>query len=296
MEKLEESLSKLYGEEFHPPPGLSQPQLEKLEATLKGLRIPESLARLYRWHDGLGSLEILPAHLFHSFQQAISDYRMRLELGGPEGWCPLWFPVFAFEADVIGVEIREERQDDSPVYQFLGEETELYLLENSLQAFLSTLDDHFRQGRIVLEEGFLNYTGDEPTPKGSYSLFPAEDWPKAWLSALKRGEHQAQGASHTVASGIEALETGSESSVRLVGKACQLTGIGDFILIRLEDATGEAKILCPQGIPGYGEIRIRDTFEMVVAINHAKPTAAQRVMGMSAPYRAERVIFLEAGE
>ena len=38
------------------------------------------------------------------------------------------------------------------------------------------------------------------------------------------------------------------------------------------------------------------TFEMVVAINHAKPTAAQRVMGMSAPYRAERVIFLEAGE
>jgi len=85
-------------------PELPDHELQRVAEALLPYHLPTELAALYRWHDGWeidagGTYRcVLPSAHFDGLAEAIANHRGCLEALGSDGWHPLWFPAFGWQA------------------------------------------------------------------------------------------------------------------------------------------------------------------------------------------------------
>lgn len=178
---------------FHP--GASEEQLADFEKYF-GMRLPDTLRALYRWHDGMNPVVdgvYAPAHLYaghwmSSLQQVRTMHKLRTAMskdgtyqntgrGGAGWWDSRWIPVFENDfggslcVDMAGSftgvpgQLLQEWHDDA------SRTVEYRSLDNWLDTFV-----------LALEMGILKATLDSPTSIEASEHFGEEgSEQKLWL-------------------------------------------------------------------------------------------------------------------
>lgn len=177
-------------------PGASEQQLADFEKYF-GLRLPDTLRALYRWHDGVTTnidgiyqpAEVYPGYWMNSLQQVRESHEMKTRMskdgtyqstgrGGAGWWDSRWIPVFENHSggslcvDMAGSftgvtgQILQEWHDDS------SRSVEYRSLDRWLETYVA-----------ALEAGVLQATSDEPTLIGASDL-AGQEGPKHehWLA------------------------------------------------------------------------------------------------------------------
>ncbi|MBM7844679.1 SMI1/KNR4 family protein [Herpetosiphon giganteus] len=174
-------------------PGISEAQLEQLNALLAPLHLPDDVATLYRWHNGTTHGATLFGHLdFLPLQEALARYREYNELGLEFPWCTVWFPICeSYDRRLIA--LVEQASDHAPVFWNDSHDPTIAVDYSSITTMMATYLAAYQTGVIAIDpagwwscddEGLaaLRAIHDSPAhdQRISYDIYEPEDWPAAW--------------------------------------------------------------------------------------------------------------------
>jgi hypothetical protein len=189
-------------------PGLSEAQIEDLEARVAPYRFPADVVTLYRWHDGWDDqsrdepyVSLLPDCEFLALERAIDCYEVLLNLVGlPYAWNRLWLPAFGSQSGEF-VELQPEGGlPAGPLWSFHSHDPEVHTSYDSVAALFRTALELWRMGRLpyTIEswpETYRYIAARNPVamhPEGRsrlvrWSTPSLDQWPESWLAAANRG-------------------------------------------------------------------------------------------------------------
>ncbi|MFD3164088.1 SMI1/KNR4 family protein [Herpetosiphon sp. NSE202] len=174
-------------------PGISEAQLEQLNALLAPLRLPDDVATLYRWHNGTTHGARLFGHLdFLPLQEALANYRDYNEMGDEFSWCTVWFPICeGYDRRLIA--LVEQASDHSPVLWNDSHDPTLEVDYSSIATMIATYLAAYQTGVIAIDpagwwscddEGLAKLRAIHDSPaheqRISYDIYEPEDWPATW--------------------------------------------------------------------------------------------------------------------
>lgn len=179
--------------------GVTDEQIDKLNALLAPLQLPDDLITLYKWHNGAGNNNFLfgfPDLL--SLEDTLLEYRQSMELAGDLGWCRAWYPI-AYESRVYWLAtLSESAQSASPIYYMDIEDSDVQLLHQSVTAMIACYIEAYRSSVISQDDisEFYDIGHDafkrlrlKYSPKAftypdhtdaSFSFFESDQWPAEW--------------------------------------------------------------------------------------------------------------------
>jgi len=182
--------------------GLSNMEIDTLEAQLRPYRLSTELRTLYGWHDGVAyDVSPVPPTVLLSLAGAIESRRFMMEVLGPLGcWNPLWLPIFdRWDGYYYFTVLSPEAQEFAPVFDFSKAATEVVLMATSVSAFMQAAsvcmrrdDIRYVDGRMESPLDDLDGTlrqialGGQPNRidgETEFSVQESENWPQAWLRA-----------------------------------------------------------------------------------------------------------------
>ncbi|WP_110514476.1 SMI1/KNR4 family protein [Herpetosiphon llansteffanensis] len=175
-------------------PGISEDQLEQLNALLTPLRLPDDVATLYRWHNGTEHGATLFGHLdFLPLEEALATYRDDNEFGVEFPWCTVWFPICQ-SYDRRLIPLTEQANDHAPVLWNDSHDPTIVVDYSSISALIATYVAAYQTGVIAIDpatgwwrcddEGLATlraiHDPSADTQRISYDIYEPEDWPAAW--------------------------------------------------------------------------------------------------------------------
>ncbi len=263
-------------------PGLSERQIEELEARLAPYRLPADLVTVYVWHDGWddkrgGScVPLVYDCTFNSLGDVIWLYEEQCELDRQldNAWNPLWFPAFGYQTGEF-VELQPDR--DLPaglLWSFHSHDGGVHTSYDSVAALFGTALELWRRGLLPLSPGqwpdvrrcLVSHNPVTRDPDGRWRLTrsaaPSFDWPEPWLKAAGIAFPRANdGDVITIA---ELLANPScERPVRGVFRTALSSG--GWETGTLSDDTGSAKVhLERDSTENFRLLRSSNRFEMIL--------------------------------
>jgi hypothetical protein len=182
---------------------------------------------------------------------------------------PLFFPI-AYSSHVHrSIELVSEWSDGGTIFRWAWDEDSFRLDYRSLADLLDAFAELVAEGTLEHRGGFvlvpidaeearaaarLDAAGPHPL-FGDVREFPGqlEGWPAPWLesSGIELRDREPLGTTHTIAALAEAAEAGPVRG-RIAGTVIRLTGIGNDVLVLVDDETGQLDIWCPAGTSPWG--------------------------------------------
>jgi cell wall assembly regulator SMI1 len=286
--------------------GITPAQLKNVEKHLAPLYVPDSVRKLWQWHDGADApLELIPPYEFLSASQAIALYESMQTLSpGAEGWNPIWFPVFGRARSNYSILLSKDVLEDSPVLQIDLEDTDLHVIYPSLLSLLRASAECFSSGAIVLSDDYLESNEGAASIQAkhgnalalrslkgvkSYSKHFTLTWPAAWREAIGRtsADYELRGAKSTIAAYLR-----SPSSTRVQATIGQLVGSGDESIFTISDASGTMTVQCPRAAIGSRETQIGRRFEFSLKPCKRRPSALSESRDMDCDAAVTHMVFI----
>jgi len=122
--------------------GCSDEDIAKAEAGLNGLKLPEDIIELYKWHDGLEDDQLIydigNGRPFLSLQAALAERDLMMDSLG-EAWDSTWLPIMG-EADMgFFIMLDKKRKNHSALYSYNLQSDPITLHYINVLGMLSTI-------------------------------------------------------------------------------------------------------------------------------------------------------------
>jgi hypothetical protein len=133
-------------------PPVNDDQIEKLNDVLAPLKIPEELATLYKWHNGIEYGTFLFEYPeFFSIEHALHQYKETVDMGQELGWSKAWF-VMGYGNQVYWIiPLAEKKQEIATVIYHDIVDGDLKIYHSSTMDMIRTYIDLYKQGGAPID-------------------------------------------------------------------------------------------------------------------------------------------------
>lgn len=266
-------------------PGLSEHEIQNLEARVAPYALPDDLVTVYRWHDGWeaqcsGAPYVGLHHdcSFHTLRATVELYETLCGLNREidDLWNPLWFPAFGDQSGEL-VELQPERGLlAGPLWSFHSHDGEVYTTFDSVTSLFRTTLELWRAGLLPLTQGqwpemrqrIVSHNPVARYSDGSSRLrrstAPSLDWPDAWLIAAGVERPRVADDADVITIAELLTDPSCERPVRGEYRCAMGSGAG-WETGALKDETGSIKVhLERESTRNYRWLRASNRLEMTL--------------------------------